>query len=98
MYPYRNHVYLMGRSEVFLRKACLSKNSGCHSCRVRVFLLGQKSQLSLSCLLCCLCPVFIHPNLHMNVWVLGLLDFLTVPRPMRALGRALRNAGLPHAQ
>lgn len=30
----RNQVYLMSRSEVFLREACLAKNSGSHSCRV----------------------------------------------------------------
>lgn len=83
---------------MFLRKARLSENSGCHGCRVSAVLLGRKGRSDLICLLLCLQPVFIHPNLHMNVWVLGLLDFLTVSRPMGALGRALRNAGLPHAQ
>lgn len=94
----RNEIYLMSGSETFLRKACLSIHSRSHGCRVGVILLAWKSQLNLSCLLLCLSPLFIHPNLHMNVWVLGLLDFLTVPGPMGALGRALSNAGLPHAQ
>lgn len=35
--------HLMSRSKMFLRKSCLSKNSGCHGCRVRAVLLGRRA-------------------------------------------------------
>ena len=68
-----NWIYLVGQIQVFLWVICCGSDCRSHSCSCSSSLCVEWIWSALAS-----SPLFILPNLHMNVWVLGWLEFLTV--------------------